>query len=516
MRRPFIDNSPFFAMSRRSFTVALLVGALALGGWLRLGALATREMSADEAASWAAAAAPGLGEVMRRQAALNPGKLAEYEILLHGWMALAGDGLAAMRSLSAALGTVGIVLVFLIVREMLNDDVAPRRPNGASRANAPPPAAARPQLSFALGGMAAREAETVAALAALVFAVNLVTIKYSRELRMYALALLIVLAQIWFFLRSVRRAGGFNLASLAVLTAMAAGVHFTAVFVVAAEALCLPVLPSPARTARIGPLHLPVSVSVALCAGVVMFVAFAAPALRAGVSALDHGATSWIELPPWWEPFALFNKGTGTFAFPVMAVLAVWGAWRGWSRAPGAVAFAMVWMWLPPILLLLMSYVWSPIFVERYVLWCFVPFFILVALGVWNTRSPRAGAGAICLAVVLALGHIHAYRARPHGIQWREASRLAARDLAPGAMIAVGPPYAVNVVRYYLRNTPAAGAARPAAEGIDTRVLIADERWIKRGKAAKVLPEYPETVARFRGVRVQHRRHIDETGRAGR
>ena len=65
-------------------------------------------MSADEGATWAAADAPSIGEVIAIQQTHNPGKLPLHDLMLHGWIALFGDGLAAMRSLSALFGLVTI------------------------------------------------------------------------------------------------------------------------------------------------------------------------------------------------------------------------------------------------------------------------------------------------------------------------------------------------------------------------------------------------------------------------
>jgi 4-amino-4-deoxy-L-arabinose transferase-like glycosyltransferase len=484
--------------------VALLTIAIALGAWLRLAAIGAREMSADEGASWAAAAAPSLAEVVRIQAALNPGKLAVYEVVLHGWMKLFGDGLDAMRALSAMLDTLSIVVVFVLVRELLGARSA--TPQGESE-------------SAVSGGIPSGEAETVAALAALLFAVNLVTIKYARELRMYPLALLIVLLQVRFFIRAVRHGSRFDLVPLAVLTALAVAAHFSAAFMIVAEALCLVALPRMtwhrARAPSIAPTF---AIAAALGAGAALFLIVALPALRTGASAFAQGATGWIERPRWWAPLALFNKGVGSFAFPVMAALAGWGAWRGWDRARAATAFALAWMWLPPLLMLVASYAFSPMFVERYALWCFVPFFMLAALGAWELRSASTRAvatsaigavavvGAVGLALALALGHLHAYRQRPHDTQWREAARAAAGALKPGAKIAVAPPYAVNAVRYYLRDTQFAGAAVPAgdsdARGSDTNVLVVGDQWNARDKTAKLLAQYPNPLAGFRGVRV--------------
>lgn len=474
--------------------VGLLAAAVALGAWLRLAAIGGREMSADEGASWTAAAAPSLAEVLRIQAILNPGKLAVYEVLLHGWMKLFGDELAAMRALSALLDTLGIVVVFMLVRELLA---------GPDDREAPLPAS---HQYAALGGIPFAEAEMVAALTALLFAVNLVAIKYARELRMYPLALLIVLLQVWFFVRAVRRGGRFDLAALAILTALAVSAHFSAVFMVVAEALCLPFLPRMlsyrARPYRMSPTH---AIAAALGAGSALFVMLALPALRTGASAFAHGATSWIERPPWWEPAALFNKGTGTFSFPVMIALGGWGVWRGWHRAPRPIAFALAWMWAPALLMLIASYAFSPMLVERYALWCFVPFFMLAALGAWEVRAGWVRAGAIGLMVVLALGHLHAYRRRAHDSQWREAAHAAASAVAPGAKIGVAPPYAVNVVRYYLRDTRSAGAAVPAGDSGAEILLIGDQSQA-RDNAPKLLAQYPQTLAAFRGVRMQSRR----------
>jgi hypothetical protein len=474
----------------RAFGLGLLAIAIALGAWLRFAAIGAREMSADEGASWAAAAAPNLAQVVRIQAVLNPGKLAVYEVALHGWMMLVGDGLGAMRALSAMFDTLNIVVVFTLTRELF--DTA----SSESEGSVP-------------DGIASAETETVAAFTALLYAVNLVTIKYARELRMYPLALLIVLLQVWVFIRAIRHGRRIDLVALALLTALAIAVHFSAAFMIVTETLCLAALVRMSRRrARASVLGSPFAIVAALGAGAALFLIVAMPALRTGASAFARGATGWIERPRWWAPLALFNKGVGSFAFPLMAALAGWGARIGWLRARIATVFALAWMWLPPLLVLLASYAFSPMFVERYVLWCFVPFFLLVAFGVCELRSASMRVAAIGLAIALALGHLHAYRRRLHDTQWREAARVAARTLAPGMKIAVAPPYAINVVRYYLRDTQFAGSAAPASSDgrdADTKVLVVGEQWNARDEAENLLTQYPHQLAGFRGVRIYGR-----------
>jgi 4-amino-4-deoxy-L-arabinose transferase-like glycosyltransferase len=469
----------------RTLVAALLGLAIALGGWLRLDAIGAREMSADEGASWAAAAAPSLAGVVRIQAALNPGKLAVYEVALHGWMRLFGDGLGAMRTLSAIFDTFSIVVVFMLVRELLGT-----RPNQDAVPGATPYAGA----------------EAVAALAALLFAVNLVTIKYARELRMYPLALLIVLLQVWIFVRLVRRGPAlFALALLALLTALAVATHFSAAFMFFAEALFLAAAPLIWPRGEQYPTAAVLAIGGAFAAGAALFLLVALPDLHSGAQAFANGATGWIERPRWWAPLSLFNKGVGSVAFPAMAALAGWGAWRGWARAREAAAFALAWMWLPPLLLLAASYGFSPMFVERYALWCFVPFFMLAALGAWEIPGAAARPLAIVVAVCLALAHLHAYARRPHDTQWREAARAAAGALAPGEKIAVAPPYAVNAVRYYLRGMDGAAAVPmddAGARGGAAGVLIIGDQWNAHAEVAKLRQGYPRPVAALRDVRV--------------
>src|SRR5713226_4736219 len=159
--------------------IALLAAAIVLGALLRFANLATLDLSPDESASWIAAAAPSIGQVLAVQARANPGELGLHDVMLHLWTRLFGDTLIAMRSLSAIAGTIAIIMVFLVARETL-----------------------------ALAAPAERDTardhrDLTAAIATLFFAVNLITIKYSREARMYPLALTLTLVQVWFFLRGL-------------------------------------------------------------------------------------------------------------------------------------------------------------------------------------------------------------------------------------------------------------------------------------------------------------------------
>ncbi|HEV2169853.1 MAG TPA: glycosyltransferase family 39 protein, partial [Candidatus Binatus sp.] len=337
--------------------LVLLAVALALGSALRVANLGALELSPDEAASWAAASAPTAAEVIALQPHLNPGELPVHDLMLHAWIALFGSSAAAMRSLSAVFGVASILLIYIVSCELFEC---------ANDTNS---------------ALSDDESRMIAGLAALVFAVNLVTIKYSREARMYPVMLAAILAQVAMFLRALRSGGIANYAVLIVLTALAIASNFAAVLIPATEGLWLVYL-----IARAG--FRPQSAAARRAFAITIALGAAAFILMPKVFYALHAASAghvggWRKLPEWYAPFALFNKATGSFGFPILAALAIWGMITGWRRgARDAIAFAMLWMWAPPLIMLLASYTIAPVFIERYALSCFAPFFILVALGI--------------------------------------------------------------------------------------------------------------------------------------
>jgi uncharacterized membrane protein len=507
----------------RILALGIIAAALVLGGWLRFADLGAREMSADEGASWAAASAPSLAEVIQLHTRLNPADIGVPDILLHEWITVFGDGLAAMRALSAALGTLAVALVFLATDELLN---MPRF--GAACAGEMNESSKRSKdsRSTSTGFGQSRDAglshgELIAATAALLFAVNLVAIKYSRQARMYPLMLVALLVQFTFFLRTLRRGGLLNCAGVAVFTALSLASHPSVTFAFAVEGLWLIGIVFQQRTnLNAEAPRRAFALIAAIAVGAMLLVPVLPQLLAATKHAARHGALDWIKRPPWWEPVALFNKGTGSFGFPVLMVLALCGAIGGWRRNRTAVQFCLLWMWAPPLIVLLFSYVIRPAFVERYLLSSFVPFFVLSAIGIWeipnllehrlNGEMPlglRAGmvTAATVFAVGVSLAHVSAYRRKAHGPQWREASVIAA-SIRPAEPTAVAPGYAIDVVRFYVRhshNDIPLVRADPAFS--KAQVLILGQEGIPPEYSIRLMREYPNQVAHLRGIVVRHR-----------
>ncbi|MGH7879976.1 MAG: hypothetical protein ACREQD_10840, partial [Candidatus Binataceae bacterium] len=379
-----------------------MAAAIVIGGYLRFEHLAALELSADEGASWAAAAAPSITEVLRLQARLNRGKLGLHDVALHLWMGAFGDSLVTMRALSAAAGTIAIVLVFLVALQILG--LPPFDDRQRVEASAPD----------------AADNTLLAAIAALLFAVNLVTIKYSREARMYPLALAFTLGQACVFLRSLRRGGIANYAATAGLTALAISATFSTALALIPEGLylALMLMRSPARNAaRV------VGCAASIIGGILLLAPFLIIYyLRTQSGPADAALLTWIARPSIGAPIALFNKATGTYGFPLLAILVVTGVARGWSQRCESICYLLLWSFAPPIVLMIVSFAIHPAFVERYLLSCFVPFFALAAIGVLELRPAALRPGAVALLVAVALAHDATWSSRTHGDEWAEAT----------------------------------------------------------------------------------------------
>ncbi|HEY2663395.1 MAG TPA: glycosyltransferase family 39 protein [Candidatus Binataceae bacterium] len=457
----------------------VLVAAVVAGAWLRFHDLGGRQLSADEGATWAAAAAPSSAEVVRLQALLNPGKLPLHELLLHFWIAIFGDGAVAMRALSALLGTAAIALVFAVARELFR---AQER----------------------------RDEDLIAAASAMTFAVSLITIKYSREARMYSLLLCATLAQVWFFVRVLRRSSLREIVGLVVFTAMILATHSTSTFLIAAQLGWLVW-----RSLRRGGSKGTLGAAIGLTGGVVLLTPMLPSALRSSAAAVDSGAIDWIPHPTLWEPVAILNKATGTFAFPIIAGLATFGAVRRWTRDLEAIQLLLLWLWVPMLLELGLSYALKPLLLERYVLSCFVPLMTLAGLGIVEVAAlggARDSRGSWYLMAILAItiavsiGHLAAYQNKFHDAQWREATSSALSEAGGRGLIAMVPGYARNVVRYY---APIEARARiipgldERSSNSDAKVLIVADQGVSDASRTEIEQKYPRVIDDFRGLQVR-------------
>lgn len=467
------------AAAQRWFARALLAVALATGAGVRFHHLGLQQMDIDEGATWTGASVPTLGEVVAIERRIDPGKLALYDLMLHEWMGLFGDGLPAMRAMSAVLGTIAIVLVFAAVRE------ACRGPGGAD---------------------AAAVGEVAGALAALAVATNLRLVISDRTARMYSLTLAAELTQIIFFLRARRDSGLPNYAAVACFSALAVAANFSSLFLLLAEGAWLLWLLGAWRAGeRVAPRPV-VLAGLSLVGGMAMLAPLLLAVAPSMTGAVHGGTYDWIKpRPPWW-PLVMVEQWTGWVLFAPLAALAAFGIWRQWRGAQSAPAFFSAWLLIPMVAVAAFSWTVMPLMVPRYLLGSLVAFFALAALGVASIENRLAVIGLAAALVLVSVQRIHRHFRRPQGAQWREAVELARASAGPQGQIAVVPYYAAAVVRYCL---PA--DSRRLAVGLEegcgpARVaIVAGATYMPDGVGAKAQACYPRVLARLRHLEVRTR-----------
>jgi uncharacterized membrane protein len=348
--------------------------------------------------------------------------------------------------------------------------------------------------------MTKSDIDTIAALSVLICAVSLVTIKYTREARMYGLLLVFAVAHLYFFLRALRLQSLLDYVVLGIVTSALLATNFVSTSMLAVEAIWLFIVLVSPRIEYRNRIRAIVTVGVAIVIGVAILSPTFSGLATVGGRIIEAGEMDWLKIKPWWEPIAFFNKATGSVAFPVLFALAAWGVWRGWRSARGATLFALLVMWGPPVLLVIGSFVWRPMFMERYAIYSFPAFFVLIALGIWELDTQLMRAVATIAVVILALGHIHSYYLKSHDTDWHEAARVAQATLRPNDTIEVAPEYADEVVRYYMYPP-----LRDHALGYDpanstSSVAILAEHGFNAVMSAQVRREFPHVLAHARGV----------------
>ena len=271
--------------------------------------------------------------------------------MLHEWIAVFGDSLFAMRAMSAALGTIAIVLVFVAVREIC-------------RSLADEPTAGR--RAWRAGGSLRRASVRHQSPDGAVG-------PHSEDVSAVMCAELL---QITFFVRAQRRGGMLNYVGIAVFTAAMVACNFTSIFLMVAEALWLGWLllaalwdaqsrrlavfrPGCARGRRnrdaLPWLH---------------------RAFASSRGAVEGGAIDWIKLQPISWPYTTLRDSTGNHTlFWIFVALAAFGVWRQWRSARLVVEFFALWTAGPILAVMAVTYLYPPAgvsalrayFVRRYV-----------------------------------------------------------------------------------------------------------------------------------------------------
>ena len=467
--------------SPRLFALGLLALAVILGAFYRFHRLARWDMNGDEGIAWAAVVQPTLHQVVAAFWRFEyGGKLPLFDVALHGWVRIFGDSLFAMRAMSAALGTLAIVLLFVAVRE----------------------------TGCCLGGEATAEAgEVGGAFAALIYALNLTIVMSDRTAREFPLLTVVELAQIIFFLRAQRRGAWADYLGIAVFTALMLPANYTASFLLAAEALWLGSLLIARWTGSIRAAELAIfRTGFAVIGGIALLAPFLPAVLISSGAALQHNAVGWIRLQPATWPYAVFRDVVGRAQlFELFEALIIFGIFWQWRSGRLACGFLATWMLGPVLAVYLVTYLIQPMEFPRYVLIAFVGMFALAGFGAGCVRSTALRIVLVAMIVHLSTPLLHNWLKALRDGAWREATALADQTAA-GGKIAVCPPVNLNVVRFYLPPERRRDAVEMYRKCGSSPVVILSGRGVVSDQEIAIAEAcYPRVIARLQLVEVRAR-----------
>ena len=403
----------------RGFWVCL-AAIMLLATVLRLPGLSERSLWLDESYSAWFAALP-LHELWT-DAPLYETHPPAYYTLLKGWIALFGDGEAALRSLSVAASVANVLLLALAGR---------------------------------LLGLE-RHVDRIALLGALLLALNPSVVVYAQEARPYALQMLTATCAI---LAAIRLAGLSGAASAApsaistVILGVSAGamlwLHNTSLFIAfgiwAGIALAISASGRGYRLRRLA--HAFVAGLLALAIWSPFLPMLIAQARNVTATAF------WVRagMQDLWSGWSLAVGGYPLLA-PVLAATLIGLVTLGRRSRPAALLVGTI-LLLPISAVLAVHFMVRPVFIDRLFIWMAAPLAMLAAIGLVEGRMAPALRLALA-ALVIGLS-LTAGAQRPGQEDWHDIVKTIAAESRPGDMLVALPSEIDPAIGYYARRYPA-------------------------------------------------------------
>ncbi|WP_265108764.1 glycosyltransferase family 39 protein [Halosolutus halophilus] len=389
-----------------------------------------------------------------------------YYLLLSGWTAVFGTTELATRLLSALVGVATVVVLYGVGRRLFDREVG--------------------------------------AIAALLVAVSPFHVWYSQEVRMYnLLALLTALSFYWFVrIQAAKSAdeGGVRGDIGYVVSAVLLGyTHVFGLFAILAQNAYVFSRP----LVRIVPRsRLTVRRWIALQGITAVLLLPWAVRLFRRVTAAHAGEASnvsWIPLPTAetvWQTFAAYLGGyLFDESLPILVSLVVAGclvlaissdrrtaAETNRQDAPvNAVYVTLLWLVVPILVPIGLSYVVTPIFVDRYSIGASLAFFLLIANGVRTVSRPTLRYVVVGMLLVGLVMPLPTYYQADQKEQWREAAADVESTVDGDDVVLVSRPFTERTFGYYFdRSDVATVRITPDASADEIRAAVDghDDVWI--------------------------------------
>jgi len=414
---------------RQTGKSVLLLAIVALGGFLRFYQIGSEGLWLDEAFSVWLARQP-VGEMLSWVVRIDQHPPLYYT-LLHFWILLLGDGPATVRALSALFSVLTIPVVYLLGRRL------------------------------------APEHEQVGLLAALLLAVSPFHVHLAQEARMYTLLALTASLALYALTGWLDHKTHLTWPGYMVFTAATLLTHNTAIFFpLAANLFVLSLHQIRRRNTRY-------AISNWLTAQAAVFLLWLPwlPAFLAQSAAVYR--EFWLPAPTWETVFGTVGvflvdylplSLVGICAVGVLIVGLALSGLLHFRRQPARIAFLLI-IFATPFLGEGLVSLYRPIFYDRTLIWASIPFYLLLAAGLYRLRR-RPCVIAVALIAVLTLTSLslREYYVHFEKEQWDDAATFVAERVRPDDLILFNATWAQIPFDYYfhrLYNCPVAEHGAP-------------------------------------------------------
>lgn len=356
-----------------------------------------------------------------------------YYMIMHFWVALFGDSEAATRLFSALVGTVSIFVIYKLGKLLFNKNIG--------------------------------------LTAALILATSVFQVKYSQEVRAYALMGLLSMLSVYFFVRLLLNNGDikYSLGYLVSSFLLVYTHYFGSLIIVAQNFYFFSiVLIDYDKGKQYG------FKRWIFLQSILVFLSLPELFLLAGATALQEDF--WIPKPNVKGLIGTFLKYSGSIPlltiFSILSLMAVVNSaafmckkrFRGLLMSQRSystdlnlsninrVYLLIVLILIPMLLPFIFSQFTTPIYHVRYMIGASVAFYLIVAKGIENIVAKRLKFGLIGLVVAMSVFNVGQYYGAVDKEQWRDAVEYIEDNAGPGELILVYPDYVSIAAQYYLKR----------------------------------------------------------------
>ena len=367
-------------MAKFNKTAVILLAIILAGLSIRIYDLGKESLWKDEAAVLYTAEKGSIAEVAESAIEMHRGHPPLNFVLLHFWVKLFGNSEFAARLPSAIFGTLSILLVFLVAKELFD--------------------------------------KKTALLSSLLLSTSMIQLVYSQELKQYAMFAFFTLLSVYFFIRLLKKESAVNYSLYIVSAILLLYSHYFSLFVVLFENIAFLFF----RGIDFKSLKKWVITQLAILAtyiplipAIIGAIIISHPSIQTGL--VFRGFPKWLAAPGVFYLIAPFAVGLVIVYFLIKNREKIKNAKMKFN--PGIFFVFLIFFF--GFLLLAEPHLTKPVYITKYAFFAFPVFYILFARGIMNLQKWYA-VSIITLLIGVNLILISNYYTEPTKSQWREAA----------------------------------------------------------------------------------------------